>query len=275
MQCPRCEGTGRCSECGGQGWIPCIRCEGRGELVSPRSGSYPCRSCQGSGKNDCSTSCSSCEGSGSITAELQRKVRDKYEVRFQTVSTSKPVTLSLMALCIGVYIVGALSPPAGAWIDATLSNISGLWTSQPWRLISSVFVHGGLLHLVFNVLALQQFGSTVESLYGGPRFFLLYTLSGVTGGLLSSWGNMTLGGGPVLSVGASGALFGLVGALCACHFRHGLFTGAAIRDQLIWIATFTLVSLVAAPNSLDHWCHLGGFLGGFAYAWVSRRPTRR
>lgn len=273
MQCPRCEGSGRCSECGGQGWITCIRCEGRGELVSARSGTYPCRSCQGSGKNDCSTSCSSCEGSGAITAELQRKVRDKYEVRFQTVSSSRPATLALMALCIGFYVVAALSPPAAAWIDSSLSNISGLWTAQPWRLVTSIFIHAGLLHLVFNVLALQQFGSTLESLYGTRRFLLLYALSGVTGALISSWGHLTLAGEPVMSVGASGALFGLIGALCACHFRHRLLGGGALRDQMIWIATFSLVSLVAFPGSIDHWCHLGGFLGGFAYAWASRRPT--
>lgn len=274
MQCPRCEGTGRCSECGGQGWIPCIRCQGRGELESARSGSYPCRSCQGTGKNDCSTNCPSCEGSGTITAELQRKVRDKYEVRFQTVSTARPATLALIALAIGCSIVGTLSPPAAAWIDANLSNISGLWTSQPWRLLTSIFVHAGLLHLVFNVIALHQFGSFVESLYGTPRFLLLYGGSGVTGSLLSSWANPTLGGGPVMSMGASGALFGLIGALCACHLRHGILSRAAIRDQMIWIATFTLVSLIAAPNTIDHWCHLGGFLGGFAYAWLSGRPKR-
>lgn len=272
MQCPRCEGTGQCTECKGAGWVTCIACEGRGEMVSSRGGAYPCRSCKASGKAECSPQCPSCEGSGKITAELQQKVRDKYEVRFQTQKGGAPVTAALVASCALIYGLGWVSPHLDDWMHTHLSNISGTWTQQPWRLITSAFLHGGLLHLVFNLLALRSFGVLLENLYGSRRFALLWILAALAGSLLSSWGHLSLGDGPVASVGASGALFGLIGALAGGQARYRLYPETVVRDQLLWIGVYTLVSLTMTQR-IDHWCHLGGFLAGFAYAWASRRPS--
>lgn len=272
MQCPRCEGSGSCQECKGQGQVACLTCQGTGQRSSSRGGSYPCRSCQGSGQLSCSPSCASCEGSGQITETLQRRHLDKYRVSFDNTLPLSRITQILIVCSLLVYSLGLFYPSADVWMKLRLSNMSGLWTQEPWRLLTYAFLHGGLIHLVLNMSALFRYGAWVEGFYGSRRFLLIVTLSAITAGLASSYIHLTLDD-PIRSLGASGYLFGLFGVLAGAHVRYRVFQGKEITELLTSIAIFTAVAISWSGLGIDHWAHLGGFLGGFAYAWGSRRPS--
>lgn len=270
MQCPRCEGSGQCPDCQGKGSVPCLSCEGSGQRISSRGQSYPCKTCRGSGQAECSPLCSSCEGSGQITTELQNKVRGKYEVRFDNTLPKTRVTYAICSLLVVVYLIGLASPAVSEWLDTYCSNISGLW-KEPWRLFTSIFLHAGLLHLLFNVLTLRTIGPWLEGFYGSRRFTLLFLLAGVGGAALSSGAHQALGQ-PSFSLGASGALCGLTGAVAGAHARYRSFSHEQVWGLLTWMAIYSGAAWFWASN-IDHWAHLGGLLTGFAYAWLSRRPT--
>ncbi len=144
---------------------------------------------------------------------------------------------------------------------------SGQW----WRLWTSNFVHIGLVHLVCNLLALWQVGDLVERLVGNAGFLLLYTLSGILGSLASFYWNPLL-----LSAGASGAIFGVYGALLACLFQNpGVFPRSILtrltRSTALFVGYNILYGLRATGINLV--AHLGGLAGGLLCGLILARPV--
>ena len=135
---------------------------------------------------------------------------------------------------------------------------------QVWRLFTSTFLHIGLVHLVFNGYALYIFGIQVERLYGSARFLAIYLLAGLYGSLFS------FAFGSELSAGASGAIFGLLGALLAFFRRHRETFGMWGRQQLLnllVVAGLNLVLGFTVPN-IDILAHLGGLVSGAVLGWL-------
>jgi rhomboid protease GluP len=141
-------------------------------------------------------------------------------------------------------------------------TLSGEW----WRLLTSVFVHGGLLHIAFNMWCLWDLGRLCESLYGRWTFGVLYLICGLGASLASVIWNVQ-----VLSVGASGAIFGLAGALIAA-FKLGEFSvprsalSGTLRSLFIFVA-FNLAwgllpNLFGSDGVTDNAAHIGGLLTG-------------
>lgn len=273
MECPRCEGTGNCSDCGGQGWVTCLSCNGTGERQSSRGDSYPCKSCKGQGKVDCTVKCSSCEGSGQITQELQQKVREKYNVRWDSQLPLYRFTNVVLMLCIVLFVLGEFNRAAETWMVLNFSNLSGAW-GQPWRLVTSAFLHGGLIHLAMNMLGLLRYGPLLEGLYGSLQFAALYLLSAIGGSMLSSWAHIAFQNEIVFGLGASGAVYGLFGTILGAHQKHGYFEREQVKELLGWVSISSVVMVLAVPG-IDNWAHAGGFLTGFAYAWLTPRPRGR
>jgi rhomboid protease GluP len=138
-------------------------------------------------------------------------------------------------------------------------TISGEW----WRLVTYMFLHGGLLHIFFNMWCLWDLGSLCESLYGRWTYSAVYLTTGVAGGLASVGWNPR-----VLSVGASGAIFGLAGALIA-SFYLGEFSlpKIAIRGTLRSLVIFAVFNLFLGGlfgDGIDNACHIGGLVSGLA-----------
>jgi rhomboid protease GluP len=133
-----------------------------------------------------------------------------------------------------------------------------------WRLLSAMFLHIGLMHLAFNGWALFSLGREVEALYGSGRFTLIYLLAGLFGGLATYL--VGLGG---LSAGASGAIFGLVGAEIAYFLRNRRLFGAFSKQQLANLFTLVGINLVFGFTlaGVNNWAHLGGLAAGFALGW--------
>jgi rhomboid protease GluP len=141
--------------------------------------------------------------------------------------------------------------------------------NQWWRLVTAMFLHAGLLHIGMNMWCLVDLGPEVESLFSTTKFIVLYLVTGVAGFALSLWWSPN-----GLSVGASGAIMGLIGILIGASFHHG-HLGKEYRSQLwrwvIYIAIFGIFFAV------DNAAHLGGLVSGLALGYLvpEGEPARR
>lgn len=160
-------------------------------------------------------------------------------------------------LFLGALVVGQETALLlGAKINQAI--LLGQW----WRLLTAIFLHADLLHLGFNTYALLAFGPDVERVYGRFRFLAGYLTAGVAGSALSFLLN------PYPSVGASGAIFGLIGMLGIYfyRYRHHMHSGKAALGNIIFIVAYNLIYGLAVPR-VDNWGHIGGLLGGLALGW--------
>jgi membrane associated rhomboid family serine protease len=135
--------------------------------------------------------------------------------------------------------------------------ISGVSDGAYWQLVTSMFAHVEVWHIAFNMLALWVLGPQLELAVGRARFLALYLLSGLTGSTLVYW----LSDETSATLGASGAIFGLMGALLVVALK----VGGNVQSLLTWIAINFVITVVG--SSFISWQgHLGGFLGGAAIA---------
>jgi len=143
---------------------------------------------------------------------------------------------------------------------------------EPWRVLSYMALHSGILHLAVNTFTLLDFGRICEPLFGRSRFLALYLISGIAGGIASLWWNPM-----VNSVGASGAICGMLGALLAFTLdaRNGIPV-AALKSQLVGLGIFLAFSVAMSVGDapIDHAAHFGGLAAG-ALAAVILTPWRR
>lgn len=127
---------------------------------------------------------------------------------------------------------------------------------EVWRVITYMFLHASLLHLIVNMYSLYALGASVENFLGRWKFIVVYLVSGICGGLLSA-----ATGSNSISVGASGAIFGLAGALLYFGYHYRTYLGEAIKKQIIPIILINLLIgyLIAG---IDNFGHIGGLIGG-------------
>ena len=130
-----------------------------------------------------------------------------------------------------------------------------------WRLFTAMFLHVGLAHLFVNSIMLLIFGQIVERAYGHARFAIIYLLAGLAGSVASFIFNPL-----VVAAGASGAIFGVVGALAAFFVAQRQILGGFGRQNLAAIVVLMSVQLLygLATPGIENWAHLGGLIGGFA-----------
>lgn len=134
-----------------------------------------------------------------------------------------------------------------------------------WRLLSPVFLHGGLAHIALNGMGIYVLGPQTERLYGTARFLTIYLVSGVAGSIASYAFN------PAPAVGASGAIFGLVGALGVFFFTTRDIFGEAGRNQLQSMIALIVINVLfgfGSGGTIDNFGHLGGLAGGLACGWI-------
>ena len=189
-----------------------------------------------------------------------------------------PVTFGLIGACVAVYIAVAIAgqgygypmnvglvtqPPEvlarGALVPAAVAQ------GQVWLLLSSMFLHSGFIHLALNMLSLYFLGSFVEQAFGRSRFLALYLSSGLAGGIAYLY----FGAFDRPVVGASGAIFGLLGGVLGYSLRHGTFSwqNPMIR-QLLILTALNLYFGFSVPN-ISNTAHIGGLVGGAAFGWLT------
>jgi rhomboid protease GluP len=177
--------------------------------------------------------------------------------------------------------LGLLGPSTGSLLLFGASGPGPVFElGRWWTPLSAGWLHGGLLHILFNMLWVRQLAPAAAAIYGTPRTVVLYTLSSVVGFIASSLGGrylgvlqVILGGGPhAYTVGASAAIFGLLGALVYAG-RRGVAMGLG---RQAWIYAIALFAFGLLLGGIDNWAHLGGFAGGYAVgAWLDpQRPER-
>lgn len=183
-----------------------------------------------------------------------------------------PVTIGLIAVNVIIYLLGELVPELGRrfLIDGAQVNVlveSGEW----YRAFSAMFLHGSLMHILFNSYALWIFGPVLERRFGSLSLAALYLGSGLTGGAV-----FYLVGEPfVRAVGASGAIFGLFGALLAASYRQRHTpAGRAVFGQLGILLAINLALPLFVPN-IAWEAHVGGLVAGALIAASWDRIPRR
>jgi rhomboid protease GluP len=135
-----------------------------------------------------------------------------------------------------------------------------------WRLITAMFLHGGLIHIGFNMMSLMQLGPALEELYGSARYLFLYVVTGAFGFLVSAWfGNFSLG--------ASGALLGLVGLMLAITSKRGGAYMRELRSRLISSVAILFI-LGFSGVGIDNYAHFAGLAAGFGLGklFADRQP---
>jgi rhomboid protease GluP len=199
----------------------------------------------------------------------------------QTVRVTMPnarpyVTYAIMGVTIAFYLLQFLSVSVFGyandaaqmdWLELYGSKINELIRAgELWRLITPVLLHASIPHILFNMYALYVIGVGLERYFGHGRYFLLYMLGGFTGNVLS----FLLSSG--YSVGASTAIFGLIGAEGVFLFQNrqlfGRQFGRAIGNVFFIIVVNLLIDFVPG-SGIDYWGHIGGLLGGLIFTWFA------
>jgi rhomboid protease GluP len=207
----------------------------------------------------------------------QIKADAQFGTRLIAQSPNVPVTISLVAISTLVFIATLFAGaewliPVGKMQIAWGSNF-GPYTSDGewWRLFTSLFIHFGIPHLILNMIALIMFGPLVERLYGSVNYLAIYLLTGLAGNLASiSWQP------GINSAGASGAIFGILGALLAVQLRAGdTFPVVILRPIRNSTLVFLGLSLYAGFRfkGIDNAAHLGGVATGFLLGLAGARPV--
>ncbi|AKU91267.1 rhomboid family intramembrane serine protease [Vulgatibacter incomptus] len=187
---------------------------------------------------------------------------------------SFPATSGILALLIAAFIIEVLS--GGSQNGMVLARLGANYTplvlegGQWWRLVTATLLHIGPVHLLMNGWALWQLGRLSEITFGSATTLALFVFTGITGSALTL---LTV----KLSAGASGAIFGLEGALIAFFLRHRDHLtpqGKSLLKQLLAWSAFMIAYGFAVPN-IDWMGHFGGLGGGLAVGWLLQPRTAR
>lgn len=195
-------------------------------------------------------------------------------VRVQMPSLPTIITYGLIGFTVFVYVLQMLSVAIWGyaiyqidWLEYAGARInSAIYAGDYWRFITPVFLHGSLAHIFFNMYALYSIGNLLERHLGYVRFFALYFLSAFSGNVFS----FLFTGDNGYSVGASTAVFGLIGAELIFFYQNrklfGSYARQAISNTIFIIGINLFIGL--SPN-IDNWGHVGGLLGGAMFAWFA------
>jgi membrane associated rhomboid family serine protease len=203
--------------------------------------------------------CPECVAEG---ARTQRSARTIFGGAVPT--RGSVVTMTLIALSVVAFVIDLVVPgqPREWWMVGLQlddsGDLAGLAQGEWWRLITASFLHGGILHLLFNMYALYLFGPSLEAAFGHVRFAVLYLLSALGGSAVSY-----LFANPVQpSLGASGAVFGILGATLVVSRRLRY----DVRAVTVLIAINLVLGFVI--EGIDWRAHVGGLLTGMAVAYA-------
>lgn len=192
-----------------------------------------------------------------ITNEINEKNRDE-AIKNDDVFTPKKVIITyvLIGILMLIYLVGLFTRNSDNLIN--MFAVYGPYIRryhEYYRLITGTFLHADIFHLLSNCFALYVIGSQVESFYGKKKFLLIYFFSAITGSLLS----ITLSNSA--SIGASGAIFGLMGAILYFGYYYRVYIGATWKQSILPVIAINLIIGFVVPG-IDYFGHIGGLIGG-------------
>lgn len=207
-----------------------------------------------------------------ITNDINNANKEKTKKLDKIFSIKKPIiTYCIIALCILAFILmyifgnGSSDNLTLIKFGANL-DILTVGLGEYFRLITCSFLHIGIFHLLFNMYALYVIGSQAESFFGKIKYLIIYLFSAVSASLLSLMFSAN-----VISAGASGAIFGLMGSLLYFGYHYRIYLGNVIKSQIIPIIVINLL-FGFLVSGVDNAAHIGGLIGGFLMAMVLGVP---
>ncbi len=186
------------------------------------------------------------------------------------------VTIGIIAINVIVYVIMTIF---GNTLDAEyMAEYGAMYpeyvskNGEYWRFFTSMFMHFGLMHILNNMVMLGAAGQMVEKAIGHVKFLVIYLFAGICGSILS-YNIMLKNQDYAVSAGASGAIFGLVGALVWIVISNrGSYEGIS-RQQII-IMIVLMIYYGVSTSGVDNWDHVGGLIGGFLISIVLYRKKR-
>lgn len=211
-----------------------------------------------------------------IDYDISEKKMQKTEKDIGDYFTPVNAAIIILNILIFLYVDLRHSSLDSEWMlqcgAMYLPNI--LEKHEYYRIITSMFLHFGIWHLAGNMLVLWFIGGTLESLIGKVRYFLIYLLAGILAGISSIGYNILTGNFPI-SAGASGAIFGITGALFFVVLLHKGHIEGLTKKQMLLFVFLSLCSGVT-NQEIDNAAHFGGFIGGFLLAvLLYRKPKNK
>jgi rhomboid protease GluP len=204
--------------------------------------------------------------------------------RLRTLWSAVDVTRTVILVSAALYVISllidlpeglqvrgpfeVLSPSLRALNDLGMTGALAWHLGQWWTLVTAIYLHGGLLHVLFNILWVRQLGPDVEAVYGPARLYVIFTAGGVAGFLLSNLLGVTF------TIGASGSIFGLLGALVAYGRQRGGTYGAMVLQRygqwalILFVFGFFL-------SGVNNYAHAGGFAGGLLCGLILSSTDQR
>lgn len=179
---------------------------------------------------------------------------DKIEKVFK--SKFPMITYIIIAINIIFYIIPILFGQYNSIIERFCIHGPSIRAGQYYRLITGIFLHGSIMHLLLNCYSLYVIGSQLESFLGKVKFTIIYLISGISGALFSM-----IFGGNYASIGASGAIFGLMGSLVYFGYHYRVYLGNVIKSQIIPLIAINLL-FGFLSTGIDNFAHIGGLIGG-------------
>ena len=202
-----------------------------------------------------------------LTDDINKKNFEETKKAEDVFSKKKPImTYIFMAISVLMYFICSLDSfgiidldPNTLYKYGALVNFDEMNRSyiELYRLITSIFLHGGIFHLVCNIYSLYVIGPQLESFFGKLKYTIIFVGSGIIGNLLS----MIFLQNTYVSVGASGAIFGLLGALLYFGYHYRVYLSGVIKSQIIPLIILNLIIGFLATN-INNLAHIGGLIGG-------------
>lgn len=202
-----------------------------------------------------------------LTEDINKKNYEETKKAEDVFSKKKPVmTYIFMGICALLYIMSSLK--SRSFINLNLNvlyDLGGLVNfdmlnkdfTELYRLVTSIFLHAGILHFLCNMYSLYVIGPQLESFFGKTKYTIVFIGSGIIGNLLS----MAFLQNGVITIGASGAIFGLLGALLYFGYHYRVYLSGVMKSQIIPIILINLFIGMFAMG-VNSFAHVGGLLGG-------------
>ena len=192
-----------------------------------------------------------------LTEDMNQNTMKKEKKLEKIFSPKKPVvTYILIVLNLMVFLYGVLHGN-DELINMFGNNYELVQNGEFYRLFTCMFVHADILHILFNMIALYSIGPVVERYYGKSKFLLIYLVSGLLGSIFSGV-FMTADS---ISIGASGAIFGLLGSICYFTYYYRATLQGILRGSIMPVIIINLV-IGFLSSSIDLSAHIGGLIGG-------------
>ena len=192
-----------------------------------------------------------------LTEDMNQNTMKKEKKLEKIFSPKKPVvTYILIVLNLMVFLYGVLHGN-DELINMFGNNYELVQNGEFYRLLTCMFVHADIMHILFNMIALYSIGPVVERYYGKSKFLLIYLVSGLLGSIFSGV-FMTADS---ISIGASGAIFGLLGSICYFTYYYRATLQGILRGSIMPVIIINLV-IGLISSSIDLSAHIGGLIGG-------------